>query len=288
MKLSSCNTLPLGLPQRCEELATRTSRQTRPVRVSAAAALPGGGSGYAKIRRGKFVVVVNPALCWVNPALRWVNPALRWGKPSGSETKTSYSSSEVLMATEEKRDEIEELVRQACEVPAPDDEFVRTLAAQARVELLSTLPQGSDGELPRPRVTLAARTWRRAAIAAAALAAAVLAGLLLWPRQEAVAWAEVAKAVRAMPWTHAKMVGGGESWETWLSFSPNISALHGGDTIRYDDFQSGVRYDYDLTRKKLYRSSVDHHSKKELVSLEGVFEAIFRGDAIPADALGPI
>ena len=34
------------------------------------------------------------------------------------------------MATDENRDEIEQLIRQSCQVPPPDDEFVRTLAAR--------------------------------------------------------------------------------------------------------------------------------------------------------------
>ena len=47
------------------------------------------------------------------------------------------------MSTDENRDEIEELIRQACEVPAPDDEFVRTLAARARHELSSAVHESA-------------------------------------------------------------------------------------------------------------------------------------------------
>ena len=72
----------------------------------------------------------------------------------------------------------------------------------------------------------------------------------------------------------------------WISFSRNIGAMRDIDMVRYDDSRSGFRYDYDLQQKKLYRLSADNHSSKELASLEGAFRAIFRGNAIPADAFG--
>ena len=103
-----------------------------------------------------------------------------------------------------------------------------------------------------------------------------------------IAWSQVAEAVRAMPWIHMKAGGGeGQSQETWISFSRNIGAMRDRDMVRYDDYRSGVRYQYDLQQKKLYRLSVNDHAAKEIESVEGLFQAIFRGDAIREGDLFP-
>jgi hypothetical protein len=185
------------------------------------------------------------------------------------------------MATDENRDEIKQLIRQSCQAPAPDDEFIRTLAARARHELLSTLPQGPKAELPRLREKSAARPWRRAAVAVAGLAAAILVSVLLWNKREGVAWAQVTEAVRAMPWIHMKAVAGeGQSRESWISFSRDICAMRDENLVQYADLRSGIRYEYDLPQKKLYRLSVNNGAAEEIESVEGLFQAIFRGDAI--------
>lgn len=189
------------------------------------------------------------------------------------------------MATDDNRDEIEQLIRQSCKVPSADDEFIRSLAARARHELLATLPEGPKDELLRLREKSAALAWRRVAIAVAGLAAAILVSVLLWNRQEGVAWAQVAQSVRAMPWIHMKAVGGeGQSQESWASFSRDIGAMRDSDMIRYDDFLSGTRWEYNLKQKKLFRLSV---SGEELFkSEEGLFQAIVRGNAIRAEDFG--
>src|SRR5206468_425429 len=87
--------------------------------------------------------------------------------------------------------------------------------------------------------------------------------------------------VQAKPWIHMISVAGeGQSWESWISFSRNIAAMRAGQMVGYDDFRSGVRYQYDLPQKKLYRLSVNNGAAEELKSAEGLFQAIFRGDAI--------
>ena len=59
--------------------------------------------------------------------------------------------------------------------------------------------------------------------AAAAAVCTALGLLLLRPSN---LWAEVVKAVQAKPWIHMKAVaGGGQSRETWISFSRNIAAM---------------------------------------------------------------
>jgi hypothetical protein len=190
------------------------------------------------------------------------------------------------MATDKNRDDMEQLIRQSCQVPPPGDQFVRTLAERARRELRSTLAEVPKAGLPRLAEKSTARSWRRAAVVAAGLAAAMLFGVLLWSRQEGVAWAEVAKAVRALPWIHIKAVGGkGESQETWLSFSRNVYAMHYGNTTRYDDYRSGVRHDYDRRQKIVYRLSVNDHTDTDRETLESLFQTILRGNAIPAEGL---
>ena len=79
----------------------------------------------------------------------------------------------------------------------------------------------------------------------------------------------------------------GQSRETWISFSRNIGATRDGNMVRYDDFRSGIRYEYDLPQKKLYRLSVTDGAAEEIESLEGLFQAIFRGDAIREGDLFP-
>lgn len=114
---------------------------------------------------------------------------------------------------------------------------------------------------------------------AGAGAAAVVVIVLLFSLQpSSIAWSQVAETVRAMPWIHLKAVDGkGQSREAWLSYSRNISAMRNSATVRYDDYRSGIRYEYDLQQSKLYRLSVS--GEGSFNSLEGTFRAIFRGDA---------
>ncbi len=125
----------------------------------------------------------------------------------------------------------------------------------------------------------AAAPWtKRAWFAGAGAAAVVLIALLFWMQPSSIAWSQVAEAVRAMPWIHMKAVGDeGQSWETWLSFSRNIGAMRDDAMVRYDDYRSGIRYEYDSQKEKLYRLSVS--GEGSFKSMEGTFQAIFRGDA---------
>jgi hypothetical protein len=193
------------------------------------------------------------------------------------------------MATDDNRDEIERLIRQSCQALPPDDEFVRTLAARARHELVATLSQGPKAELPRLREKSAARPWRSAVVAVAGLAAAILVGVLLWNRQEAAAWAQVVEAVRAMPWIHMKAAGrgDGQSYEAWFSFSRDIGAMRAPEMVRYEDYRSGICYQYDPPQKKLYRLSVNDRAAEEIASVAGLFQAIFCGRAIHEEDLFP-
>ena len=146
------------------------------------------------------------------------------------------------------------------------------------------------------KMRLLAEKWtsprtKRAWFAGAGAAAVVLIALLFSLQPSSVAWSQVVEATRAMPWIHIKMeaVGGkGESRETWISFSRNIGAVRDGNLVSYDDYRSGIGYEYDSQKKKLFRLSAPDHGAKELKSGEGVFQAILRGDAIRTeDLFGP-
>jgi hypothetical protein len=129
------------------------------------------------------------------------------------------------------------------------------------------------------------RIWRglgighkKAWFAGAGAAAVVLIALFFWMRPSNTAWSEVVQTVRAMPWIHAKAVGGdGQSQESWASFSRSIGVIRAGDMVRYDDFRSGIRYEYDPQKKKLFRLSTS--GEEQFKSEEAMFRAIFRGDA---------
>jgi hypothetical protein len=136
---------------------------------------------------------------------------------------------------------------------------------------------------PALPVWATARRMKRAWFAATAAAAAVLIALFFSLQPSSIAWSQVAEAVRAMPCIHMRE---GKSQEMWISFSRNIAASRDGETIAFSDFRSGVQYEYDLQQKKLYRLSVADAA--DFKSVEGLFQAIFRGDAIHADNLvGP-
>jgi len=122
---------------------------------------------------------------------------------------------------------------------------------------------------------------KRAWFAGAGAAAVVLIALLFCLQPSSIAWSQVAEAVRAMPWIHMKVVAGrGQSAETWISFSRNVAAMRAVPMVSYDDLRSGIRYQYDLPQKKLYRLSVNDGAAEEIASVVGLFQAIFRGDAI--------
>jgi hypothetical protein len=131
-----------------------------------------------------------------------------------------------------------------------------------------------------PARAMAAWT-KRACFAGAGVAAVALIALLFCLQPSNIAWSQVAEAVRAMPWIHMKVVAGrGQSAETWISFSRNVAAMRAAQMVSYDDLRSGIRYEYDLPKKKLYRLSVNNGAAEEIESVVGLFQAVFRGDAI--------
>ena len=87
-----------------------------------------------------------------------------------------------------------------------------------------------------------------------------------------------------MPWIHVKTVAPkGEARETWLSFPRNVAAVRDDGIGQFDDFQAGVRYEYDPRQKKLLRLSATTGAAKELGMTAGLFRAILRGDGISND-----
>ena len=123
-------------------------------------------------------------------------------------------------------------------------------------------------------------SWtRKAWFAGAAAAAVVLIAFLFALQPSSIAWSQVVEAVRTLPWVHMKVVGdGGQSRESWNSFPRNIGVMHDSEMVRYDDYRSGVRYQYDLPKKKLYRLSTAQ--AEDFTSAEGLFQAIFHGNTI--------
>ena len=63
-----------------------------------------------------------------------------------------------------------------------------------------------------------------------------------------------------------------------MSFFREVAAQQGGDLVRYDDYRTGIRYEYDVRAKKLFRLSTSRDAEA-FKSMADVFRAIFRGDA---------
>ena len=165
---------------------------------------------------------------------------------------------------------LEAAVQAALADPLPEDAIQRVKVRARQLATLSAAP------------TRAVAPWtKRAWFAGAGAAAVVLIALLFCLQPSSIAWSQVAEAVRAMPWIHMKVVAGeGQSAETWISFSRNVAAMRAAQMVSYDDLRSGIRYQYDLPQKKLYRLSVNDGAAEEIASVVGLFQTIFRGDAI--------
>ena len=176
--------------------------------------------------------------------------------------------------------------------PSRDDAVTRELLLLADRQEIQPPPDVLDRVRARlhenlvrsPSAALARATapWtRRVSFAGGGVAAAVLIALVFALRPSGIAWSQVAEAVRAMPWVHMKAVAGeGQSRESWISFSRNLCAMRDGYLVQYADLGSGIRYEYDLPQKKLYRLSVHDGAAEDFKSAEGLFQAIFRGDAV--------
>jgi len=153
----------------------------------------------------------------------------------------------------------------------------RDVLDRVRARLHENTVRSSSADPARATAPWTKRAW----FAGAAAAAIVLIALLFCLQPSSIAWSQVAEAVRAMPWIHMKVVAGrGQSAETWISFSRNVAAMRAAQMVSYDDLRSGIRYQYDLPQKKLYRLSVNDGAAEEIASVIGLFQAIFRGDAI--------
>ncbi|MBC8871449.1 MAG: anti-sigma factor [Planctomycetes bacterium] len=124
-------------------------------------------------------------------------------------------------------------------------------------------------------------SWtKRVWFAGVGAAAVVLIALFFSMQPSTIAWSQVVEAVRAVPWIHVKEAGEGRSAEAWFSFSQDVAAYRCDSMVQFDDFRSGIRYEYDSEKKKLYRLSVGDGAAKDFELKGGLFQAIFRGDAI--------
>ena len=92
----------------------------------------------------------------------------------------------------------------------------------------------------------------------------------------------------AKPWIHCNAVGTGDEHtgdvrrEIWLSCSRDVAACRDGDLINYDDFRSGIRFEYSRRENKLLQLSVRPWDAESLRSTASALDAILRGD----DSLG--
>lgn len=191
------------------------------------------------------------------------------------------------MATDDNRDEIQHLVTECCEVPAPDDEFVKALAARSRQELSLALQGGSQAEARPVRARpAAARRWTKVALASAGFLAMTLVTAWFWNARESRAWAQVVDAVRARPWLHglAKNVpdaqGHAGNFEVWVSMKSPIAATRYGSQAIYDDGPAGVRAEYDPLKQEIYHVPALADMQQGIRSIQAVFRDLFRGQEV--------
>jgi len=133
----------------------------------------------------------------------------------------------------------------------------------------------------RSRTLLGRMTWtKRAWLAGAAMAAVALAALIFFSLQPpSIAWSQVVEATRGVPWIHVKYAEG-RSMEAWISFSRKIAAVRDSDsnTVHFDDYRSGVSYEYNIQQKKLYRLVT--RDIPDFKAAEKTFEALLSGNGI--------
>ncbi len=155
---------------------------------------------------------------------------------------------------------------------------------RVRARLHENAVQSPSAAPARTTASWTKRVW----FAGAGAAAVVLITLLFSRQPSTIAWSQVAEAVRAVPWIHLKFRDDeGQSGEEWLSFSQNIVAIRCGHMVKFWGTQSGVLYEYDSRKKKLYRLPMSDGDAKEFESLGRLFQAICRGDGIVERAFSP-
>ena len=94
---------------------------------------------------------------------------------------------------------------------------------------------------------------------------------------------QMTEAVREKPWI--RMKDKRHESEVWFSFSQDIAAQRSKWLVRYDDYQKGLRHEYDPREKKLLCLPLSMHDAGSFQSLVAVFQAIFRGDATVGEQL---
>lgn len=93
----------------------------------------------------------------------------------------------------------------------------------------------------------------------------------------------MAQTLFTKPWIHVNAVSRqGERMESWLSFSRNVAGSRGDHLTSFDDFRTGMRFEYSRRSNELQRLSVRAWEADLIPSMAGVLDAILRGD----DSLG--
>jgi hypothetical protein len=145
-------------------------------------------------------------------------------------------------------------------------------AMHAALERVARIRDADRGQHDRLRL--------KAALGFAAAAVACIALGLVFLRP-ANLWAEVVKAVQSKPWIHVTLPGGepGQSLEFWISTSRAAGGSRNPEEISFFDERLGIRYQYNLEKKVLYRLLISNEELAEGREFLETFQALFRGDA---------
>lgn len=112
-------------------------------------------------------------------------------------------------------------------------------------------------------------------MSSAAMVAIVLVCVALWPTHQQ-AWGEVVKTLQDMPWI--RLVGElkQDKMEVWMSLQRDVAAQRSKKLSRFDDYRTGVRYEFSAEEQLIYRVPIN--DERAFNSISSVFASIFRQD----------
>lgn len=140
-----------------------------------------------------------------------------------------------------------------------DEEVIRLLISEAgdphvepRPEHVAQLRSLLLDRLAPPRP---ARRWKARLLVGSGLAAMTIVLTMLAMSRPAIAWAQVAEALRQRPWVHGRIVGpdGKELVESWLSSDRERAGERAGPAISYHDIKARIVTKYVPAERVVYR-----------------------------------